>query len=91
MYLTVYILKSSGYTVIPDKWLKNVLSQEEKFFNNGMNSNQVHVCFWTDKLSARNSDGSISLNYAPNFDATFHNDFPNEGLYFCKVIRAKGK
>lgn len=89
MYLVISI--ENTLTIIPENWLQDINIVKQHYLNFGaLAIKRTHTCFWTNKPSARNSDGSISHNYAPNFNATFHNEFPNEGCYFCKIIQARG-
>lgn len=94
MYYIVYIrsrcLKHGSFTVIPEGWIREFDMQKEKFLNKGLNSNQLHVCFWTHSERARNENGVIDQNFAPNWDAGFDNIFPGEGCYLCQIIVAKG-
>lgn len=78
------------YTVIPDQWLYDSQNQKEKFLNYGINSNQLHVCFWTNEPRARDPNGIISENYAPDFNAPYTSTFPSVGCYLCQVVKAKG-
>lgn len=90
MYFIVYLLDSQTKIVIPDHWIRDIETQREKFLNNGLNKNQIHVCFWTNCSAARHPNGVIRLDFAPNFNAGFTNTFPSEGCYKCQIIKAKG-
>lgn len=90
MFLVVFLPRVGGFTVIPENWLHDSKNQAEKFLNYGINSNQLHVCFYTDNLNARDEYGIILQNFEPNFAASFGNIFPAEGCYLCQVIKAKG-
>lgn len=91
MYMIVHILRADIFVVIPERWIYDIEKKNEIFLNRGMNSNQCHVCFWTDNANARDAQGAILLNFEPNFRASFNVHFPMEGCYLCKIIKAKGK
>lgn len=90
MYYVVYIVRHGNFAVIPENWILEFEPQKEKFLNKGLNSNQNHVCFWTDSVRARNANGVIQLDFEPNWNAGFNRTFPAEGLYVCKIIKAEG-
>lgn len=90
MFLVVFLPRTNDFTVIPENWLHDNKKQAEKFLSYGINSNQLHVFFYTDNLDARDANGIILQNFEPNFDASFDNIFPAEGCYLCQVIKAKG-
>lgn len=83
-------MDSKNFVVIPERWIRDIEAQREKFLNNGLNGNQMHMCFWTNCTEARNSNGVIRLDFAPNFDSGLINKFPAEGCYLCKIVKAKG-
>lgn len=89
MYLVVYIHRARVFVAIPENRLNDMENLFEKFLNSGINSNQLHICYWTDSAAARNEKGEILLNYAPNFNASFITQFPEEGCYLCKIVKAK--
>lgn len=91
MYFVVYIPKSEDFAVIPENWIRDIETQREKFLNKGLNRNQIQVCFWTNGTSARNPNGVIHLDFAPNFNVGFGNNFPADGNYLCLLVKAKGK
>lgn len=78
------------FAVIPESWLYDIENQKEKFFNTGLNANQLHICFWTDEQNARDSKGAILETYAPNFNSSWTNEFPDEGCYLCSIVKARG-
>lgn len=94
MYYIIYFLKSQNFRenfeVIPENWIRGIETQREKFLNNGLNRNQVQLCYWTNSTAARNSNGAIRLDFAPDFEARFDNQFPSDGCYLCKLVKAKG-
>lgn len=89
MYYIVYILEYGAYTIIPENWIKNFALHKEKFLNNSINSAQVHVCYWTPLLEARFPTGDIKFDFPPNFNYNLDTQFPAEGNYLCKIIKAK--
>lgn len=97
MYLVVYIFnenrasKTDGaFAVIPYKWVENFEDHMQKFLNGGLNSTQVFKYFWTPSRKARMPCGAISFDFEPNFNLGFNKKFPEEGVYLCKLIKAKG-
>lgn len=90
MYFIVYLLESGTFEVIPENWIRDMEPQREKFLNNGLNRNQMHVCFWTNGTAARNQNGVIRLNFSPDFNVRFGNIFPTDGCYLCLIVKAKG-
>lgn len=90
MYLIVFIVRWQTFAVIPEKWLYDIEKQMEKFCNISINVTQWHTCFWTDSQHARDVEDNILENFEPNFNASWNNEFPHEGCYFCQVVRARG-
>lgn len=90
MFFVVYIINNSdtaseiegAFAVLPYNWIKNIEAHIEKFLNEGMNSSQVHKCFWSPVRGA-----SARLDYVPNFGLGFKS-FPEEGNYLCRLIHA---
>lgn len=83
-------MESKNFVVIPEHWIRDIEAQREKFINNGLNRNQLQVCFWTNCPAAREANGVIRLDFTPNFNAGFTNNFPADGCYLCKIVKAKG-
>lgn len=91
MYYIVYLLVPKVTVVIPENWIRWVNVHMEKFLNYGVNSNQTYICYWTDSENARDINGAILLNFLPDFSLNMCDSFPSQGLYLCKIIKAKGK
>lgn len=85
MYYVVFLVKPRKYIVIPHNWLRdgdNLIM--EKFINQGLNSNQKHLCFWSEE----------GFDGAPNFNANVADEFPSgeqQACYICYVLKFKCK
>lgn len=90
MYYIIYLLDTQRFEVVPENWIRDIETHYEKFLNNGLNKNQVHVCFWTNSTAVRDPNGVIRLDFAPDFNARLGSTFPADGCYLCKIIKAKG-
>lgn len=91
MYFVVYIVSSRKYTVVPENWIREITLHTEKFFNNGLNRSQKYYCYWCNNSAARDENGHLKLDFAPNFGASLSAQFPSEGWYACMIRKAKGK
>lgn len=89
MYYVVNLIHQDYFTIVPENWIKDLATHKEHFFNNGIKSNQVYVCYWTDSSAARGSNDEIKLDFTPDFSLGFDFEFPAEGVYLCKIMKAK--
>lgn len=74
-----YVVRLAGinqrdkHHVFPILWMKNGNVQLEKFVQNRINRNQIHVFFWSNETD---DDGKPNTNVQPNFDLPIENVFP---------------
>lgn len=88
MYYVVYLLDADEHIVTPCTWIRDAKKMLKKFVNYGLNSNQTHLCFWSEHADAKTQDGRPNVDYQPNFDLQLRNEFPcDEGVYRCHVIK----
>lgn len=85
-FYIVHLKEPKKYAVIPFHWLHDGTSKMlQKFVNNGLNSNQTHLCYWAEEVDV--------VDYAahfPNFQANISNEFPcrnNEATCHCFVLK----
>lgn len=90
MYFVVFIFQTKNYIVVPATWLIELSAHTEKFMNYGVNSNQTFRVFYTTNVDAFDANGVPRATFEPNRNASNHSQFPNEGLYKCKITKYKG-
>lgn len=89
MYFIVFLVKDRKTIIVPKNWIKNIDEQIEKFINNGLNSNQRMLCFWTDDVAAfENGKPKHDFLLDPKYGLA--ESFPATGWHICKIKRAKG-
>lgn len=90
-FFVVNIARSKENIVLPAKWIHKIEDQLEKFINNGANSNQPHLCFWTDNTAAY--DGGIpNGRYEPNFHANVVQSLPTtDGCFEAYIVKYKSE
>lgn len=89
-YYIVYLIKPQKYAVIPFHWLRDGDSSIlEKFVNNGLNSNQTHLCYYSRRVGAVQDAAHV-----PNFNVNVSSQFPcndDDACYRCFVLKFKGE
>lgn len=79
MFFIVFLTKNREYVVIPTKWIKGDENDLwKKFINLGLNSVQTHLCFYSETLY---------FSLKPNFGAARVVNFPEDGIYTCRIVR----
>lgn len=89
MYFVVFLMSPRVYVTIPENWIKDFDRHNEKFLNQGINANQTYVCYYTKNANAKNENGTILLNFTPDFDTNFEPTFPSTGCYLCRIVKAR--
>lgn len=79
------INQSRKHQVFPVNWMRNSEAQLEKFVQNRINRNQVHIFYWSNET---NGNGEPNVDIKPNFDLPLQTSFPPEddGCYFGQPI-----
>lgn len=72
--------------IVPKQWIKDIKKHKEKFYNNSVNSTQVHTCFYTNNPNAFR-DG----NFPANFDLPARINLDGDGVFEVKIKAYKGK
>lgn len=66
MYFVIYLSTLNKRVIIPTEWINDVGNHLEKFINNGLNKNQLFLCYYTTKAAAFIGD-KPDKNYVPDF------------------------
>lgn len=97
MYYVVRLAGIKGqekHHVFPVKWMRNSEIQLEKFIQNRINKNQVHIFFWSN---AKKDNGEPDTDVQPNFELPIQNSFPPSTVgcfhgqpihFFCNYVAA---
>lgn len=93
MYFIVFLIAPKKNVVIPYTWIFGVNQHIEKFMNNGVNSNQEFLAFYTNNNAAFDDNGIPRDDYQANFQASFSEVLPTkpstDGLYRCYIRKFK--
>lgn len=94
MYFLIYIINNcdtsdidGAFAVVPFHWIAQIENHVQKFLNGGINTSQVHECYWSP-LPRSSARIDHLLDHVPNFNIGFKS-FPEEGNYLCKLLEAK--
>lgn len=98
MYFVVFVLQVKRHYVVPATWLRDIRLYTEKFVNNGLNSNQTYMVYWTENEDAFEFLGlppklpltKPRLDFPADPNASTASIFPKEGWYACRVVKFKG-
>lgn len=90
MFWIVYFESLKKNAIVPKQWIKDIKLHKEKFYNNGLNSNQTFICFYTNHRDAFDDDGLPKGSFAPNFQLGIRTDLLSEGLYSIKLKGYRG-
>lgn len=90
MYFVVFLPPLKKRVIIPAKWIFDVGEQLEKFINNGLNSNQWFLCYYSSKPEVFYDNHEPNENYIPDFtidsimDVNAGEDF--DGVFFGLLV-----
>lgn len=92
-FFVVFLTNFDEYVVIPEDWIRELtITVYEKFVNKGLNSDQQHVCYFSNQEAATTVNGAPNSNIVPNFNAPRGDQFPcAEGTFLCRVLRYSSK
>lgn len=92
-YYVVYLKEAERYAALPYHWvLAGDSTILEKFVNKGLNSNQTHICYFSNEVDME--DAAALRAHIPNFRARVSYEFPcdeDEATYHCFVLKFKCK
>lgn len=98
MFYITYLLEFGKYNTVPHTWINDADIVLEKFTeSDGVNSTQIHLCFWSNSPDAKKSENGNDIpnaEFVPNFFAAFSNDFPcenEEGTFYCQIVAFRGE
>lgn len=93
MYFVVFLSEPRKYAVIPCHWIFDPNGDIwDKFINNGLNSSQNYMCYWSSEERSIEYRGAPSEVIFPNFDAPRTSEFPhNEATYICRIVKFRSK
>lgn len=89
-FVLAYFTKFQVNRVIPITWIKDVDMHLEKFLNAGLNSAQIHTCFYTSNPNAFDAMGMPKIGFEPNFDAPFRANLDGDGRFAIKLKVYRG-
>lgn len=90
MYLIVYIRNLKKNLIVPISWVKDVDEHLEKFINNGLNTGQRFLCFYTPNTDAYEENGAPKSDYTVCFDLPLIQDLDEEGCFVVNLKKFKG-
>lgn len=67
MFFVVFMPALAKNVVIPAEWIYDIGHHLEKFVNNGLNSNQWFLCYYTSDESAFNDEHQPDKRFIPDF------------------------
>lgn len=85
-FIAVYLTRAERFLVICENWVQDLLNAKLK--NNGRNSNQNFLIFWSA------TDGVANLNVQTNFNAplsSHYEDTIHEICYLGRIIKFFGE
>lgn len=90
-FMVISIVNSNQVIVVPKNWIYEIDDNWEKFMNNGLNTTQTFLCYWSSQDGALGEDGVPNHKHKPNFDVNIENNFPCiEGCFHIKLLKYKG-
>lgn len=90
MYYVAFFKDLKKNFIVPKQWIKGIKAHKEKFYNNGLNSTQIFMCFYTNEPNAFEENGLPDGKYQPNFEARVSFALDGEGLYRGQLKAYKG-
>lgn len=90
MYYVAFFIDLKKNFIVPKQWIQNIKSHKEKFYNNGVNSNQVFTCFYTNHPDAFDEDGLPNGLVQANFLARASKTLNGDGLFRVNLKTFKG-
>lgn len=91
MFYVCYIVNAQKYSVFPAHWLKDHRRQLTKYINNGLNSGQRLLAFYSKIMLDEIENGRLAAECLPNFQASLNCVFPAEGCYMVIPKKYYGK
>lgn len=95
MYYVVYLQDFNTYVTIPISWLRDDRTFLQKFMRQGMNSSQIHWCYYSDHHDSKIMRGHKlvpNVDFKADFNAAPSRKFPCDGGSFeCQVADFFGK
>lgn len=85
-FVVVYLLRAKKFIVIRKNWVQDLMNA--KLMNNGRNSNQNFLIFWSANENVAN------FNVQPNFDAPLSSRYEetvDEICYLGRIIKFFGE
>lgn len=88
-YFLVLLDESQQFVVVPESWIRDLEKIVfEKFVAEGLNSDQLHVCYYSAEEHARHVQGTPNPLFVPNFNAPRVTNFPCvNGTYLCRLLK----
>lgn len=92
MYFVAYIFLLKKNVVVPAEWICEIGNHFEKFVNNSLNSNQMFVCYYTNKNEAFIED-QPNKEFEPDFTLALVEDINGtfEGCFYCELVHFSRK
>lgn len=94
MFFIVYLPPLRKNVVIPANWIFDIGVHLEKFINNGLNSNQWFLCYYTTNPEAF-TDNHPDKDFNPDFTLDLitevNADEQFDGVFFGLLVRFKRK
>lgn len=90
MYFFVVLLEESNkYVIVPENWVRDLEKIVfEKCAKYGLNSDQLHLCYYSTQENAQDERGEPNPLFPPNFNAPLAIDFPcEEGTFQCRILK----
>lgn len=89
MYYVVYLAnleQDHKHVVFPISWMRESNIMLQKFVEQRINKNQMHVFFWSNE---KNDDGKPNNNVQPNFNLPVEKKFPpvNDGCFLGQPVK----
>lgn len=90
-FIVAYFTRIKINRIVPVKWIEDVESHLEKFWNGGLNSAQIFTCYFTNNADAFDIFGVPISCFEPNFDVPFRDDSNADGRFTIKLKAYRGK
>lgn len=88
-FFAVRLIESNQFIAIPEEWIRDLNPIVfEKFANKGLNTDQPHVCYFSNQESAKTANGEPNPSFVPNFNASRSVEYPcADGTFYCQILK----
>lgn len=88
LWYVVHFVKAKQTRVVPGKWIKSIAQQLENSVNNSLNHGFDYLVYYSEEPESI-KNGCPNPDFRPKFYMNVDGDFPSEGCYYGRIVRAK--